>query len=632
MKLNVPSPRIKSEVRTPGHGPRLARHVWIVLAFLVAACVLLSLAISWTAFGQQIDNYAYDFLFRLEQPKPWEPSSIILAIDEETLEKHGGLTGMRGALADGLERIRTAHPAAVAIDLILAEPGDPGADARLEQIFAGTPNLILPCALLPDGSGWEDPIKRFRKYAVSTGHVHADLDKYDAVSRDLPLEKVAGRERRWALALVAYLAAQHVEIIESPDDLTAGKVRIPSRISNGRVLRIRYAPLAMGGIPSISISRLDRNPSLASHFSGKVVFAGVTAQTAVRDRWMTPYSNGVIMPGIEMSANAYETLTRQMFLVDVRVSAVGLVALLLSLCAALAYAFNSGWIANVAALAVLIVSQIIPAFAFAHSVVWPWLPLTLSAVTATSAAAAWKHFLVRRELVHAEQEKSRYRNAIQFVTHEMRTPLTAIQGSSELISRYTSMPEAKRRQMADLINSESKRLARMIETFLSVERLSDGQMDLKRERFPLAALVESCTSRARPLAERKQIEIEITGIPGDDLVGDRELMEYAVYNLLTNAIKYSPPETRVTVYGEEERGNQLKLSVEDEGIGMDKKEVGRIFERFYRTEKAEQSGEPGTGIGLAIVDQIVTHHGGSIQVESEPGRGSRFTLVLKRAS
>ena len=75
----------------------------------------------------------------------------------------------------------------------------------------------------------------------------------------------------------------------------------------------------------------------------------------------------------------------------------------------------------------------------------------------------------------AEHEKTRYQQAMQFVTHEMRTPLTAIQGSSELISRYGSMPEAKRKQMADLINAESKRLARMIETFLSVERLSAGR-------------------------------------------------------------------------------------------------------------------------------------------------------------
>jgi len=157
-------------------------------------------------------------------------------------------------------------------------------------------------------------------------------------------------------------------------------------------------------------------------------------------------------------------------------------------------------------------------------------------------------------------------------------------------------------------------------------------MDLKQERFPLHDLVERCASRARPLAENKSIEIQIAELPGDDLIGDRELMEYAVYNLLTNAVKYSPPKTRVTVYGENDKGNCVALSVEDQGIGMDRKEVAKIFEKFYRTKKAEQSGEMGTGIGLSIVKQIVNEHGGTIHVESEPGKGSKFTLTLKRAS
>jgi signal transduction histidine kinase len=602
---------------------------YLILALLIVVSALAALAISLTAFGWEVNQYAYDFLFRLEPPQAWQPSSIILAIDERTLNRYG-VGGIRAALADGLEKIAPAHPASVAVDIILAEAGPAEEDGRLEKAFADTHNLVLSSDLLPDGSGWEEPIARFRGHAAAVGEVHADLDKYDAVSRDIPLEKAAGRDRHWALALAAYSVAQGRDIFESPDDLTIGDTRIPSTFASGRTMRIRYAPAGL--IPAIGIADLDRDPSLAARFAGKVVFAGVTAQNAVRDRWMTPYSNGVIMPGIEMHANVYETIARRLFLTDSWLVNVAAMCLILAAGAALGYALTMGWPANLVAFGMLVVSQLIPAIEFRYSTVWPWFPGTLAVAFGASTAAAWRHLLVRRQLIRSDREKGRYQKAIQFVTHEMRTPLTAIQGSSELISRYGSMPEAKRTQIADLINSESKRLARMIETFLSVERLSEDEMELRQERFDIGELVDRCAERARPLAERKQIEIEVEPLPAAELSGDRELMEYAVYNLLTNAVKYSPPQTRVTVYGEDGRGDRVRLSIRDQGIGMDKKEVRRIFEKFYRTKRAEQSGEVGTGIGLSLVEQIVLRHGGTIQVESEPGKGSQFTLVLKRAS
>jgi signal transduction histidine kinase len=216
---------------------------------------------------------------------------------------------------------------------------------------------------------------------------------------------------------------------------------------------------------------------------------------------------------------------------------------------------------------------------------------------------------------------------MHFVTHEMRTPLSAIQGSSELISKY-ALTEEKRKQVADLINSESKRLARMVEVFLHVERLTAGQMELKHEAIAVGQLVEVCVSRVRPLAERKRIVITIAPIPVDlQLSGDRELMEYACYNLLTNAVKYSPQRTEVAVTAASAQGH-IRVAVQDQGIGMDQKEVKQIFHKFYRTRKAEESGEAGTGIGLSIVQQIVEQHGGQIEVTSKPGEGSCFTLVL----
>lgn len=603
------------------------------LVALALGSVAISLLLSWTSLGRQFDNYAYDFFFRLEQPAPWQPGSVILAIDEATMAKYGGNNGIRGALAAGLQHLAKAGPSAVAVDIILGDATTEEADSQLEQAFAATPNLVLACYLLRDGT-WSEPIPRFRAHAAAVGHVHANFDKFDSVYRDAPLMKVSGHTRRWALPLEAFRVSLGAQIVESPDDLLVGAVRVPSTMhdefTDGRTLRIRYPPVAMDGIPRISVAELDAHPELAARFAGKVVFAGVTAQ-GMGDRWVTPYSNARDMPGIEMNASVYETLAQRRFLVDASAGAVVAVCILLAGTGGLIFFLGSGWLANLAAVALVLLTQAIPALAFAQQVVWAWLPGTLAGLLGVALAATWRHFVVRRDLDRAEHERGRYQKAMQFVTHEMKTPLTAIQGSSELLGRYAQMPEAKRKQMAELINTESKRLAKMIETFLSAERLSAGEMEMKQERFSLPELIDACTLRARVYAERKQIVIDVGHIPVCDLTGDRELMEYAIYNLMTNAIKYSPPATTVRVFGEDERGDRVRLSVVDEGIGMDKKEVGRIFEKFYRTRRAEQSGEQGTGIGLSIVEQIVTSHGGVIEVESEPGKGSRFTLLLKRA-
>jgi two-component system sensor histidine kinase SenX3 len=152
-------------------------------------------------------------------------------------------------------------------------------------------------------------------------------------------------------------------------------------------------------------------------------------------------------------------------------------------------------------------------------------------------------------------------------------------------------------------------------------------MQLKQDPIPIPALLTVCVDRVKPLAERKNIALDLPTPLDVTLQGDRELLEYAVYNLLTNAIKYSQPDTKVEVTTANGQG-RLRIAVRDQGMGMSPAELKKLFTRFYRTTRAEQSGEVGTGIGLSIVQQIVQLHGGRIEVTSEPGAGSCFTLSL----
>ncbi len=595
----------------------------LVYPAVLALSLVLGIAASWTAFGDQINNYAYDFFFRIGQPKPWTPESILLAVDDASFQAFGGIVGMRRAFAIGLNRIRAVHPKAVAFDVTFADTGD--GDDELEAAFKETPNLILPCVFLEDGEHWSDPLPRFRQWAVALGHVDAQLDPLDAISREIPLEKATSQDRRWALGLQAYRVSRGVKFIEeSPKDLRVGDLLIPSRRDAGRPLYVRY--MAKGFIPRVSLKELADDPRLVEKFRDKVVFAGVTELTALRDRPSTPLSDSQQVPGVEIHAYVYETLTQRNFLTQTSPSVVILVCLALVLASGATFAFFDGWASSLVAALMFAIANVLPYPFLKQNLIFPYMSSMLTAAFAITGSAAWQHLIVRRQLGQSESARERYQQAMQFVTHEMKTPLTAIQGSSELIGRY-AMPDEKRKQMAELINTESKRLASMIETFLSVERLSAGQMQLKKEPFNAPDLLEKCVGRVRPIAERKSIEILTGELPVNTLLGDRELMEYAFYNLLTNAVKYSPAQTRVTVSGGLEKG-RVRVSVEDQGIGISQKDTRRIFEKFYRTETAEKSGEKGTGIGLSIVEQIVAQHGGSIAVSSEVGKGSRFTVSL----
>ncbi len=591
---------------------------------LIAACFLIAMAAGWTTFGAQIDNDAYDFFFRLLPPDPIPAQAVILAVDERSLIELGGLRRLRDIIAGGLETIAAAKPKAVVVDLILADTSDSGQDARLEAAFAKTPNLVLACDLIP--GGWEDPLPRFRRLAAAVGHVHADPDPYDNVTRRIPLEKAAPNDRRWALSLEAFrLARNALYISETPETIEVAGTVIPAARQEARPLYLRFQRRPL---PRISFAELNSDSSLAGRLRDAVVFVGVTAQSAADDRHMTPYSGGQPLPGVEIHAIAFETLARGEFLTPASDLTVFLFCLLTAAAAALTFRRLSGWPAYLAGIGLIAVAHFVPYLFFRAGSVFPFAAPVSTAWLTVAGAATCQHFVVRRLLRKSETARDRYQQAIHFVTHEMRTPLTAIQGSSELMGRY-HLPEDKSRQLAQMINAESKRLARMIQTFLDVERLTEGQIELKREPFDLSTIVESCLERVRPLAERKRITIHAGPVSGA-LVGDRELMEYALYNLLNNAVKYSPAGTEIQVFARRQAG-LLRISVRDQGIGMDEAELKSIFKKFYRTKKAEASGEAGTGIGLSLVDQIVTHHGGRVEVTSKPGAGSCFTIVLPAA-
>jgi signal transduction histidine kinase len=596
----------------------MTRRTTLAYIAMLAGCFAAGMVAGWKA--GRIDHYAYDLMLRLQPPDSWAPESVVVGIDEETLGLRGGARAIRTILSEALDKLAAVKPKVVALDVILSDREDAGEDARLEASMRSTPNLILPCELV--GANWEDPLPRFKDLAVALGHVHPGQDGLDGVSRQIPLEETSGGERRWALSLEAFRVARGEAIVESPEDLQIGGILIPAaRGAGGRPMLVHYLP--QGTIPTVSVLQIEQHPEI---LRGKTVFLGVTALSLARDRLMNPYGEPV--PGVAVHAHAFETMARGKFLTPASDSSVLALCLLLAAVAGATFRLLPGWQAYLlGAVVLVVVMTALPLEFFRYGIVFPYFAPVAVAWLTTAGAASFQHFFVRRQLRRSESEKSRYQQAIHWVAHEMRTPLTAIQGSSEIMTCY-SLPEAKRHELSAMINSESKRLARMIQTFLDVERLGEGEMEMKREPFAAADVVEACLKRIAPIAERKRIRVALDTAVDGTLNGDRELMEYAFYNLLTNAVKYSAYETEVHVTAESRNG-ELRLAVRDQGIGMDEKELKNIFKKFYRTKRAEASGEVGTGIGLSLVEQIVSHHGGRMEVTSQPGKGSCFIMVLK---
>ncbi|MCW5965391.1 MAG: CHASE2 domain-containing protein [Bryobacterales bacterium] len=624
--------------QSPNRGKRELSHPRAAQGLIVLVALLIVWLAGASPLGHLADNNAADAFFR------WFPAtqadratvSTLLAIDEATLSAHGGVRRLRTIVTEAVEALAAHPPKVLAIDLTMADAGDPAEDARLSAALTRLPHVVLGAEIRSDAQQWEQPPPSLLTAHTVLGHVHAAPDPMDSVCREIPLEKAVGARRYWALSLEAMrLWRDEPYLLETPTSLLVGSIEIPARRDTGRLLRIRYLPPSEeGGLSSIrrlSVAELLANPESARSLRDGVAFLGVTAPSAARDRLMTPFSYGRSMQGVEIHANAFETLASGRFLRPVRSGMLLLGALLLAGFVWWGFALFDDWRAYAIAAVALLSALILPPAAFVQSNLASAAVLVGSAWLPFLGLAGHRYWFVDRKLKRATRETENYRNAIHYVTHEMRTPLTAIQGSSELISRYR-LGDEKQKQIATMIHSESKRLGRLIQVFLDVERLSAGEMELRMERFPIESLVTICLERARPLADGKDILLKWQSAPEDclDVVGDRELLEHALYNLVTNAIKYSSAGTTVQVSASNDNG-MLRLAVADEGMGLTLEEQKAVFRKFYRTDGAEQSGERGSGIGLSIVEQIVSAHNGRIELASSPGVGSTFTLVLPMA-
>jgi len=228
-----------------------------------------------------------------------------------------------------------------------------------------------------------------------------------------------------------------------------------------------------------------------------------------------------------------------------------------------------------------------------------------------------------------ELEKIR-QDFVANVSHELRTPLTTIKGYAETLLDG-ALKEEVAFQFVQVIKRHSDRLAKIVEDLLALSKIESRELQLKMESFHLAELIHDVIDVLKETAGRKKISISQQEVPPLLTVeADRNSLEQVLTNLLDNAIKYGREEGRITISAREIDEKEIQVSVQDDGMGIPREDLPRIFERFYRVDKGRSQDLGGTGLGLSIVKHIIQAHGGRVWAESQLRKGATFYFTLPK--
>jgi signal transduction histidine kinase len=257
---------------------------------------------------------------------------------------------------------------------------------------------------------------------------------------------------------------------------------------------------------------------------------------------------------------------------------------------------------------------------------------------ATHAAISVENFLLRQEelehrMLETEMEKLRdldrlKSDFVSHVSHELRTPLTAIKGAIDnMLDGLTGELNEKQSRYLQRMKGNADHLVRLINDILDLSRIESGRLALNPRPMSIARLITEICDSLKPLASLKSIDLAAESPAELIVTADRDRVIQILLNLAGNALKFTPAGGRVRI--EADAGEEsVLIRVTDSGIGLDAREKARIFERFYRAPSTGMEKVEGTGLGLSITKSLVELHGGSIAVESEPGSGTTFTVVL----
>jgi len=244
------------------------------------------------------------------------------------------------------------------------------------------------------------------------------------------------------------------------------------------------------------------------------------------------------------------------------------------------------------------------------------------------AGGGYGAILMMRD-VTAQRRLERMRSDfVANVSHELQTPLTTIIGFAETLRDVPDLPAEQRERFSGLIYDEARRLSRLVDDLLALSRLEHHSLAARRDRVDVGQLLAAVALQLEGRAAAAQLSLEVSPGPPVIMASDADLLREVLINLVSNSIQYTPAGGRITLAVERvpDSPGIVRLAVTDTGVGIEPDELPRIFERFYRVDRARSRQSGGTGLGLAIVKHVVELLHGTIHVESTPGQGSTFSV------
>ena len=640
----------------PLHRPLIQE--WLITG--ISLIVLVGVMASQHAFWR-MDNVFYDAALKLWQ-RPAPSDIVIVAIDDTSLSALGRWPWPRASHAELLDTLTQEHARAVAFDVILSEPDNQHVDDdnRLATAIRNNGHVVMPVfqmVLSANTLGQGLPLPAFAQSAAQLGHVQSEIDA-DGIMRSVYLYEGLGEPRYPHLALALLNVTNPTPHPYLPGERAPKFEPEPQSWARDYWMHIPFAG-PPGHFQHISYSDVIQHKFAPGYFHNKIVLVGAMA-TGMSDNLPTPVSGlNRPMSGVEINANIYDAL-RNHLAIDLLPnwvnSLISVISLALLMFALLRLPARHGlWLSGLAfigsiAIATLLLrvfhvwfgpSALLLGVITAYPL-WSWrrLEITQRYLDAELASMANGHDQttmksgeeldpIARRIQLATQTKAALRQAQQsrddlmkFISHDIRAPLASIlailqqpgeTNTSEKIKRYATGALDLADDFFRLIRAEA--------------------IDIKQfAECDLISMLEETADDTWALANAKRITInrEFADIEEAWLLASRTQLQRAFFNLLTNAVKYSPPDTTITLRLMQDEQDWI-IQVQDQGYGIEAEALPKLFTRYQRLRTSEQPETEGVGLGLIISKTVIEGHHGKISVESTVGSGTTFTVSLPKS-